>query len=157
MVVLFGHWRDAESRREQAWLLPALLMAFSAAACTLTAIGRVPLGLQAMTASRYIVFTVLFWIGLLMLLTVRTPYRSRAARGVSLAVASLIVAGGLRAWGDALPFMEQHYVGGVLGREALLRADWPNTGALFPVPPVLDERRQWLERHHLSLYRPGRR
>ncbi|AMY11370.1 hypothetical protein LuPra_04620 [Luteitalea pratensis] len=157
VVVLFGHWRDVESRREQAWLLPALLMAFSGAACTITAIGRVPMGLHAMTASRYIVFTVLFWIGLLMLLTVRTPYRSRAARGAGLVVASLIVAGGLRAWGDALPFMEQHYVGGILGREALLRADWPNTGALFPVAPVLDERRQWLERHHLSLYRPARR
>jgi hypothetical protein len=156
IVVLLGHWRDVECRREQAWLLPALLMAFAGAACTVAAVGRVSFGLQAMTASRYVVFTVLFWIGLLMLLTVRMPYRARAARGASLALASLIVVAGVRAWGDALPFMEEHHVAGVRGREALLRADWPKTGAIFPVAPVLDERRQWLERHRLSLYRQAR-
>jgi hypothetical protein len=69
----------------------------------------------------------------------------------------VIVAAGAHTWGDALPFMEQHYVSGIRGREALLRADWAKTGDIFPVPPVLDERRQWLLRHRLSLYRPGAR
>jgi hypothetical protein len=157
LALLYGHVRDRERRRDQHWLFPALLIAFSLGACAMTAVGRVPLGLHAMTASRYVVYTVLFWIGVLMLLTVRTPWRSRAARTVCLTVATLIVCAGLRAWGDALPFMEQHHVTGVLGREALLRTDWPKTQAIFPVPPVLDERRQFLERHGLSLYRPGSR
>jgi hypothetical protein len=157
LALLYGHVRDRQSRRDQHWLFPALLIAFSLGASAMTAVGRVPLGLHAMTASRYIVYTVLFWIGLLMLLTARTPWRSRAGRAACLTVATLIVCAGLRAWGDALPFMEQHHVTGVLGREALLRHDWPKTLAIFPVPPVLDQRRQWLERHGLSIYRADRR
>ena len=136
LVVLFDHWRDAESRREQAWLLPGAPHGFLRRA--VTAIGRVPLGLQAMTAGRYVVFTALFWIGLMMLLTVRTPYRSRAARGASFVrQRSSIVAGSLRAWGDALPFMEHTYVTGVLGREALLRTDWAQYWPRVPVARAL--------------------
>jgi hypothetical protein len=157
LVLILAHLMRAETRRAQAWLLPALLMAFAAGACALTAIGRVPLGVHAMTASRYIVFTMLFWVGLLWLLTIASPFRSRAMRSAGLALAAVIVAAGVRAWGDALPSMEQHYVSGVRGREALLRIDWAKTGDIFPVPPVLDERRQWLLRHRLSVYRPGAR
>jgi hypothetical protein len=156
-LLVTAHLRSVDTRASGAWVFPALLIAFAAGACVLTAIGRVPLGMQAMTASRYIAFTALFWVGLLLLLTVSPPFRSRAARGAGLAIALVVVAAGMRAWGDALPFMAQHAVSGIRGREALLRADWANTGDIFPVAPVLDERRQVLMRRGLSLYRPGSR
>lgn len=151
------HVRDQRTRESLVWLLPSLWVVFAVAACAIAAIGRVPLGLQAMTASRYIAFTALFWVGLLQLLTVATPCRSAAGRAASLAVALVIVVAGLRAWGDSLPQFEQHHVSGVLGRDALLRADWPNTMAIYPSPPVLDQRRRYLMRRGLSLYRPGAR
>jgi hypothetical protein len=150
-----GHLLYVRTRESDAWVFPALLMAFAVGACALTAIGRVPLGIHSMTASRYIVFTASFWVGLLLLLTVSTPFRSRAGRTAGLLLACLIVGGGLRAWGDSVPCFERHAVTGLLGREALLREDWPKTTAIFPVAPVLDERRQFLMRHRLSLYRPG--
>ena len=110
-----------------------------------------------MTASRYIVFTALFWIGLLFLLTVATPLRAGAARAAGAVLALLIVVAGMRAWADSLPQFASHYAAGTLGREALLRGDWPNTLAIYPVPPVLDERLQYLRQRGLSVYRPGAR
>jgi hypothetical protein len=157
IVLLAVHLWRVETRRAQTWLLPALLITFALAACGMTAVGRVPLGMHAMTASRYIVFTGLFWIGLILLLTVSTPFGSAPARRVSLGLAVAIVVAGLQGWVDSLPYIEQHYVGGSLGREALLRGDIAGAIVLFPVPPVLDERRQFLMRHQLSLYRPGAR
>lgn len=153
------HARTDDGRADDhpAWLFPTLLVSFALAATGVAAIGRVPLGLHAMTASRYIVFTALFWVGLLLLLTVAAPFRTNATRTGGAVLAMLIVIAGMRAWGDSLPQLEWHYVSGSLGREALLRADWPNTMAIYPVPPVLDERRQYLERRGLSLYRPGAR
>lgn len=156
-ALVAGHLLYVRTRESDGWVFPTLLMAFAVGACALTAIGRVPLGIHAMTASRYIAFTALFWVGLLLLLTVSTPFRSRAGRTAGLVLACLIVGGGLRAWGDSVPSFEHHYVTGMLGREALLREDWPKTVAIFPVAPVLDERRQFLLRHQLSLYRPGAR
>ncbi len=153
VALLAGHLLSPEGRRSHAWVFPGLLVAFGVGACGITAVGRVPLGMAAMTASRYIAFTALFWVGLLLLLTVAAPCRSRTGRAAGLALASLIVVAGMRAWGDSLTHFEQHYVTGVVGREALLREDWPKTQPIFPVPPVLDERRQALRRMRLSLYR----
>ncbi|MGI8672165.1 MAG: hypothetical protein ACR2LU_06120 [Luteitalea sp.] len=151
------HLVATRARGEFAWLFPALLLVFAAGACALTAIGRVPLGMHAMTASRYIVFTSLFWVGLVLLLTIALPWRSLVARRAASVVAVVIVAAGLRAWVDSLPAIEAHYVGGALAREALLRGDVVGAAVLFPSPPVLDERQQYLRRRKLSLFRPGAR
>jgi hypothetical protein len=156
-ALVVAHLRHPGTRRAQVWLLPALWMLFAVAACGIAAIGRVPLGLHAMTASRYIAFTGLFWVGLLYLLTVATPCRSSVGRAASLTLAVVIVVAGLRAWGDSLPQFEQHRLSGVRGRDALLRADWPNTLGVYPSPPILDQRRKYLMQHGLSLYRPGAR
>lgn len=157
VVLMALHLRRGAAADRSTGLFPTLLVLFSLGATGVAAIGRVPLGLHAMTASRYIVFTALFWIGLLFLLTVATPLRAGAARAAGALLALVIVVAGMRAWADSLPQFEAHYVAGSLGREALLRADWPNTLAIYPVPPVLDERRQYLQRHGLSVYRPGSR
>lgn len=146
---------QVRARTDPAWLFPALLMAFAAGACALTAVGRVPLGMHAMTASRYIVFTGLFWIGLVLLLTVSASWHRAAARRLAVCLATVIVIAGLRAWGDSLPYIELHHVGGSLGREALLRGDVVGAVVLFPSPPVLDERQQYLRRRRLSLFRSG--
>ncbi len=147
-------WRGVEPRGDR-WLLPALLIGLAAAAAGVTAIGRVGFGLHALTASRYIAFSALFWVGLVWLLTVASPWRSRGARLASTLVAAVIVLAGLRAWADSRPYFESHFVGGSLARDALLRGDVGDALALFPGGPVLDERQQFLKRHRLSLFRRG--
>ncbi|HTV03572.1 MAG TPA: hypothetical protein VMF13_23670, partial [Luteitalea sp.] len=149
-------WRRAAGD-PATWLWPALLMLFALGACLATAIGRVPLGLSAMTASRYIALTSLFWVGLVLLLTVFTPLRAAWARGASLGLAAIVIVLGLRGWVDGRPFLESDYIGTSLGRDALLRGDIAATTMLFPTPPVLDERQQVLRRRGLSLFRPGAR
>ncbi len=157
VLVVAGELRRPDVRQAQAWLFPTLLMVFAVAACALTALGRVPMGMHMMTAARYVAFTGLYWVGLVLLLTVCGAPREGRSRQGRLALAAVIVAFGLHAWVQARPLYEDHYVSGTLSRDALLREDWPNTLALFPVPPVLDERRQYLQRKGLSLYRPGAR
>lgn len=155
MWLVWLHVRRDGLRRPDVWLFPALLVAFAVAACGITAVGRVPLGLHAMTASRYIAFTALFWVGLVMLLTTASPCRTRAWRRASLVLAGLIVAAGLRGWADSLPQWERMHRDGILGRDALLRRDFAHTRDVFPVAPVLDERREVLSRLHLSIFRRG--
>jgi hypothetical protein len=148
-------------RPTEAWattrLLPALLMLFAVGACLVTAIGRVPLGVPAMSASRYISIASLFWVGLVLLLTVSSPLRSAPARAASMALALLIVASGLVSWGNGHRYFEDNYVAGSIARDALLRGDIQGAAALFPSPPVLDARQQELARRKLSLFRPGAR
>jgi hypothetical protein len=155
-LILVHLWRP-EQRRAQAWLLPALLVGFAGAACGVTAVGRVAFGMHALTASRYIACTGLFWVGLVLLLTVASPFRSSRSRAAGAVVAAVVVAAGLRGWVDSRPYFDAHFVGGSLAREALLRGDVVRATALFPVAPVLDERQQYLRKRRLSLFRPGSR
>ena len=139
------------------WLWPSLLMMFALGACLVTAIGRVPMGLSAMTASRYIALTSLFWVGVILLLTVYSPLRGVWARRAGLTLAAIVIALGLQGWRDSRPFLEADYLALSLGRDALLRGDVLGAAALFPSPPVLDARQQELRRRGLSLFRPGAR
>ena len=155
LLALWHAWRSTEAA--PARLLPALLMLFAVGACLVTAIGRVPFGVPAMTASRYISLASLFWVGLVLLLTVCTPLRSTLTRAAGMAVALLIVAAGLSSWEHSQRYYEDSYVAGSIARDALLRGDIQAASGLFPSTPVLDERQQELARRKLSVFRPGAR
>ena len=148
-------WRQ-DTSSECVWLFPAALAAFGLAACMLAGIGRVSMGLYAMTASRYLAYAACFWAGLLMLLGMRArdgqPWMARGAVVLLL----VITVAGVVAWPAALPFMDQDALDGRRARAQLRRGAVGDAAVvLYPDPIVLERRRAVLLEHRLSVFRPG--
>lgn len=138
------------------WLFPALLCLFGVGAGALAALGRAWLGLQAMTASRYVVFGAYVWIGLALLLAMSRAGGHRSARIVRLAALSAIAVLAALNWRPAMPHVEAHYLSSSQARAWLLRGDvHAAASVLFPDPFLLEERAAVLRQHRLSLFRPG--
>lgn len=154
VLVVRAWWRDG--LRDRSWLFPAALIAFGLAACLLAALGRVSMGLYAMTASRYLVFSAAFWVGLLCLLGREA---TGARRGTSLAALVVLVVtsvAALAAWPRAIPYMEHDAWSGRAARAQLRRGDVGAAAAtLYPDPEKLARMREVLVRRGLSLFRPG--
>lgn len=155
-VLLWMRWRD-DTARACTWLFPMLLIGFGLGAALLAAMGRARMGLYALTASRYIVFSACFWVGLVLLLAMASPSqrRTRLPSTVALVVLGLAAA---FAWTGALPYMDADVLAGRRAREALRRGDvGAAASVLYPDGPALQRMRAVLLEHRLSLFRPGAR
>lgn len=149
-------WRDG--RADPGWLFPATLVVFGLAACLLAALGRVSMGLYAMTASRYLVFSAAFWVGLMCLLgrEISAP-RQWSSVGALLLVIGASVAS-LATWPRAVPYMEHDAWTGRTARAQLQRGEVGVAAAtLYPDPHKLARMRGILVRHQLSVFRPNAR
>jgi hypothetical protein len=151
-------WRE-DTLDEGAWLFPASLALFGLSAVALAALGRTPMGMYAMLASRYVAFSACFWIGLVLLLVMRTSGPRRRPRAVVSGAALLAIAGGAAAaWPVSLPLMEADAQAGHRARAALIRGDIGEAAPiLYPDPPKLEQMRQILYDRRLSVFRPGAR
>lgn len=153
-LVARAWWRDG--RHDGSWIFPASLVAFGLAACLLAALGRVSMGLYAMTASRYLVFSAAFWVGLMCLLGREVTAQRR---GTSVAALVLVLAASvasLAAWPRAIPYMEHDAWTGRTARAQLQRGDVGAAAAtLYPDPEKLARMREVLLRYGLSVFRPG--
>ena len=148
-------WRE-DAAREQAWVFPTALGTFGLCACVLAGLGRVSMGLYAMTASRYLLFAGCFWAGLLILLGMVPRGGPRWRRRAALVLVVLIATAGLAAWPRALPFMDADARAGRQARTQLRRGLVGEAASvLYPDPFVLERRRQVLLKHRLSIFRPG--
>ena len=155
LVVL--RWRQ-DVVREQAWLFPAALAAFGLSSCLLIAAGRVSSGLLAMTASRYLVFAVCFWVGLLLLAGLHTDTRRAATRAAVRGVAVAAVAAALLASLAARPYMNGEWERVRRARAQLMRGAVGEAAVvLYPDPFKLQHMRDVLQRYRLSVFRPGAR
>lgn len=155
-VLLWRRWR-ADTARTCLWLFPTLLIGFGLGASLLAAMGRVSMGLYALTASRYIVFSACFWVGLVLLLAMASPSRRRTGLPSAIALTVLGLAAAV-AWTGALPYMDADVLAGRRAREALRRGDVGAAAAvLYPDGPALERMRGVLLEHRLSLFRPGAR
>lgn len=156
-VLVWMRWRD-DTARACTWLFPMLLIGFGLGACLLAAMGRARMGLYALTASRYIVFSACFWVGLVLLLAMASPLPRRRLRLAS-AVAQVVVGlAAAAAWTGALPYMDADALAGRRAREALRRGDvGAAASVLYPDEPALERMRAVLLEHQLSLFRPGAR
>lgn len=147
-------WRDG--RHDGTWLFPAALVVFGVAACLLAALGRVSMGLYAMTASRYLVFSAAFWVGLVCLLGREVTAQRRRTSLAALTLVLAASAAALAAWPRAIPYMEHDAWTGRAARAHLRRGDVGSAAAtLYPDPGKLSRMREVLLRHGLSLFRPG--
>jgi hypothetical protein len=155
LVVL--RWRQDE-RRELAWLFPAALATFGLASCGLMAVGRASSGLLLMTASRYLVFAVCFWIGLLLLAGLHgESRRSLAGAAVQVLCVAAVVAA-LLGSAAAIPYMNGEWARVRPARAQLLRGAVGEAAAvLYPDPLKLQRMRDVLQRRRLSVFRPGAR
>ena len=156
LVVL--RWRQ-DQRRELAWLFPAALATFGLGSCVLMAAGRVSSGLLMMTASRYLVFAVCFWIGLLLLAGLhRDTRRGPGSRGRTGVVCVAAVVAALLASAAATRYMNGEWERVRPARAQLIRGAVGEAAAvLYPDPVKLEHMRDVLLRHRLSVFRPGAR
>lgn len=156
-LVAVARWRG-DAARERTWLFPVMLCLFGVGAELLAATGRVWMSVQAMSASRYVVFGSCVWIGLALLLAMRSDGEAPAWRRARVTVLALLALVAADNWRHPLPHMEAHYLSSSQARAALLRGDiHAAAGTLYPNPFLLEERRAVLERHGLSVFRPGAR
>ncbi len=157
LAVAVVRWRSDDAR-ECTWLFPVLLCLFGIGAEAMAATGRVWMSVQAMSASRYVVFGSCVWIGLTLLLAMSVrgePRAWRVGRAVLLAVLTAVAADN---WRHPAPHMEALYLHSSQGRAALLRDDiHAAASVLYPDPGLLQARRAVLETHGLSVFRPGAR
>jgi hypothetical protein len=120
------------------------------------AAGRVSSGLLAMTASRYLVFAVCFWIGLLLLAGLHTGAQRAPTRVAANVFASVIVAVALLASAAAVPYMQGEWERVRPARIQLIRgAVGEAAGVLYPDPIKLEHMRAVLQKYRLSVFRPG--
>lgn len=157
LLLVWRRWQH-DAHGEQAWLFPALLMAFGVGALILASLGRAAGGLYALTASRYIVHATCFWFGLILLLAMRGEGEGRRWHNVTVGWLVVLTLAAAVSWPCALPFMERDRASGRAAREALLRGAVGEAAVvLYPEPFALERKRRVLEAHQLSIYRPGAR
>lgn len=154
-VLLWRRWRD-DTTHACIWLFPMLLIGFGLGASLLASMGRARMGLYAMSASRYLVFSACFWVGFVLLLAMASPSQRR--RGPSVIALVVIGVAAAFAWTGGLPYMDADALAGRRAREALRRGDvGAAASVLYPDGPALQRMRAVLLEHHLSLFRPGAR
>lgn len=154
--LLWVRWRD-DTAHTCTWLFPMLLIGFGLGASLLAAMGRARMGLYALTASRYIVFSACFWVGLVLLLAMTSSRRRQPSLPSALTLTALALAAAL-AWTGARPYMAADALAGSRARAALRRGDvGAAASVLYPDGPALERMRAVLLEHRLSLFRPGAR
>lgn len=155
-------WRGGSRWRSAAlpWLLLALYAVLSAG---MTAIGRAHMGVTQATASRYVTISILFWlgVGVLVALTVarrwqsaRVPERS-AIVGVLTALVLAALGGYTRSTAEAWGGLVVHNRAALKSRACLRQYRGAPDHCLrwlYPNPQIVRGRAAWLEQELLSVF-----
>ncbi len=153
-VLAAMQWRRTRGASDV--LFPVVLGAFGLGGCLMASVGRVPAGLHALTASRFLIFGACFWSSWLLLIASRVDGASVVARrGASAIAAAMVIAMACSSYA-AITFMREDFVRVHEARAQLLRGDVGTAAiVLYPDPHKLEHMRDVLARLRLSVFRRG--